>query len=77
MIRGTFLVFDSISEAVATGRFRSQDLYNRKKYRLTSALLDHFAFPYSIRLRNWHTHALLITLQQGVPLGVEDSLLPQ
>ena len=53
---------NSISEAVATGRFRSNDTNNRRKYRRTAALLDLYCSPYSKKLHRWHHMECLRTI---------------
>lgn len=46
-------------------RFRSADVANRTKWKLTATLLDYLCAPYSLKLRNWHRLRLLLALKTG------------
>lgn len=61
-----------IAAAVDSGRFRSHDTYNRKKYPLTAALLDLLCAPYSRKLHRWHHQQCLVTVKRGIPLDFID-----
>lgn len=67
----------TIGMAVSTGRFRSRDLTNRKKYPLTAALLDLYKFPYSKKYRVFHHRACLSATKRGVILDIIDVEQPQ
>lgn len=61
-----------ISDAVKTGRFRSKDVNNRKRYPLTAALMDVMAAPYSRKLHTWHHCQCLRALKRGIQLDFID-----
>lgn len=61
-----------IAIAVDSGRFRSLDKTNRRRYPLTAALLDLLSAPYSRKLHRWHHQQCLVTLKRGIPLDFID-----